>query len=345
MSDEIKEKKPAAKKATATTKEAKPKVPAKEKAVKTKEQAEENAKKTTTTTKEKVVKKETAAAPKKVPVSAGLGVKKPVAKKTPSKGEDAKAGESERVVVIEETGSVVSEKAEPTIASSADKILEQKAPSASKADVKEPASPPPAQKSVPAEKKVSAAPSVDLSKYPANRLKTKYKTEIVSALQKDKGYANVMQVPRLDKIILNMRMGDIKDNAKSIQSAVKELEAIAGQKAVLARAKKSVANFKLREGQPVGAMVTLRGNRMYEFYDKLVSIALPRMRDFRGVSPKAFDGRGNYAMGVKEQIVFPEISYELVEKVRGFDVIIVTTAKSDDEAKALLTKMGMPFKN
>ncbi|MCL2821886.1 MAG: 50S ribosomal protein L5 [Firmicutes bacterium] len=162
---------------------------------------------------------------------------------------------------------------------------------------------------------------------------------------KDKGYKNVMEVPRLDKIVLNMRMGDIKDNQKSIQAAMKELEAIAGQKAVLAKAKKSVANFKLRENQPVGAKVTLRGNRMYEFYDKLVSVALPRVRDFRGISANAFDGRGNYALGIKEQIVFPEISYELVEKVRGFDVIIVTTAKSDDEAKALLAKMGMPFKN
>ncbi|MCL2556184.1 MAG: 50S ribosomal protein L5 [Firmicutes bacterium] len=195
------------------------------------------------------------------------------------------------------------------------------------------------------DKKPAAASPADLSKYPANRLKTRYSKEIIPALLKDNNYKNVMQVPRLEKIILNMRMGDIKDNAKSIQSAVKELESIAGQKAILTKAKKSVANFKLRENQPVGAKVTLRGNRMYEFYDKLVSIALPRMRDFRGVSAKSFDGRGNYAMGIKEQIVFPEISYELVEKVRGFDIIIVTTANSDEEAKTLLTKMGMPFKN
>jgi len=217
-----------------------------------------------------------------------------------------------------------------------DKIKDKKTASKKEADA-------PKAKAPKAEK-VTAEPT-DLSGYAANRLKTRYKTEIIPALMKDKGYKNVMEVPRLDKIVLNMRMGDIKDNQKSIQAAMKELEAIAGQKAVLAKAKKSVANFKLRENQPVGAKVTLRGNRMYEFYDKLVSVALPRVRDFRGISANAFDGRGNYALGIKEQIVFPEISYELVEKVRGFDVIIVTTAKSDDEAKALLAKMGMPFKN
>jgi large subunit ribosomal protein L5 len=140
-------------------------------------------------------------------------------------------------------------------------------------------------------------------------------------------------------------MGDIKDNSKSISAAVKEFESICGQKALVTKAKKSVANFKLREGQVVGAKVTLRGKNMYEFFDKLVSIALPRVRDFRGISSKSFDGRGNYALGIKEHIIFPEISYELVEKVRGFDIDIVTTAKSDDEAKALLVKLGMPFKN
>lgn len=178
-----------------------------------------------------------------------------------------------------------------------------------------------------------------------NRLKQKYLTEIVPALEKEQGYKNINEVPKLDKIVLNMRLGDIKDNSKSIQIAQQELEAISGQKSVVTRAKKSVANFKLREGQPIGIKVTLRGNRMYEFLDKLVSIALPRVRDFRGISGKAFDGRGNYAVGVREQIIFPEIAYETVEKVRGFDVIIVTTAKTDGEAKSLLTKLGMPFRN
>lgn len=177
------------------------------------------------------------------------------------------------------------------------------------------------------------------------RLLKAYKEEIVPALMTERGYKNVNEVPALSKIIVNMRMGDIKDNSKSISAATKELEAICGQKAIPTKAKKSVANFKLREGQTIGAMVTLRGARMYEFLDRLVSIALPRVRDFRGISGKAFDGRGNYALGIKEHIIFPEVSYELTEKVRGFDVCIVTTAKTDDDAKALLVKLGMPFKN
>lgn len=204
----------------------------------------------------------------------------------------------------------------------------------------------------PAAKKAAAKPAA--KKAPAavkpddgarNRLRKRYQAEIMPALMNERGYKNVNEVPKLVKIILNMRLGDIKDNAKSIQIAQGELEAICGQKAVLTKAKKSVANFKLRENQPVGVKVTLRGDRMYEFFDKLVSIALPRVRDFRGISPKSFDGRGNFAMGIKEQIIFPEISYEQVEKVRGFDICIVTTAASDDEAKALLVKLGMPFKN
>ena len=178
-----------------------------------------------------------------------------------------------------------------------------------------------------------------------NRLKTRYLTEIVPALMKERGYKNIMEVPKLEKIVLNMRLGDIKDNAKSIQTAIAELEAIAGQKAIVTKAKKSVANFKLREGQSIGVKITLRGDKMYEFFDKLVSIAFPRVRDFRGISGKSFDGRGNYAVGVREQIIFPEVPYEQVEKVRGFDVCMVTTAKSDDEAKQLLVKLGMPFKN
>jgi large subunit ribosomal protein L5 len=177
-----------------------------------------------------------------------------------------------------------------------------------------------------------------------NRLLKAYKEEIVPALMKESGFKNVNQVPALEKIVINMRLGDIKDNSKSISAAVKELEAICGQKALLTRAKKSVANFKLREGQAIGAKVTLRGERMYEFFDRLVSIALPRVRDFRGISGKAFDGRGNYALGVTEHIIFPEVSYELIEKVRGFDVCIVTTAKTDEEARELLKAMGMPFK-
>ncbi len=195
-----------------------------------------------------------------------------------------------------------------------------------------------------AEKKnqVAGKAATDSGRY---RLLKSYKEEIVPALMKERGYTNVNEVPALEKIVVNMRMGDIKDNSKSVSAAIKELEAICGQKALVTKAKKSVANFKLREGQAVGAKVTLRGLRMYEFFDKLVSIALPRVRDFRGISGKSFDGRGNYALGVKEHIIFPEVSYELIEKVRGFDVCIVTTAKSDDEAKALLVKLGMPFKN
>lgn len=180
---------------------------------------------------------------------------------------------------------------------------------------------------------------------PRFRLRKRYVSEIVPALMAERGYKNVNEVPKVEKITLNMRLGDIKDNSKSIQLAQAELEAICGQKSVIAKAKKSVANFKLRENQPIGVKVTLRGDKMYEFLDKLISIALPRVRDFRGISGKSFDGRGNFSMGIKEQIIFPEIAYEQVEKVRGFDVCIVTTAKSDDEAKALLTKIGMPFRN
>lgn len=177
-----------------------------------------------------------------------------------------------------------------------------------------------------------------------NRLKTKYQTEVVPALLKEFGYKNVNQVPKLDRIVLNMGLGDVKGNSKSFNLAVEELEAIAGQKPVVTKAKKSVANFKLRQGEKVGAKVTLRGTRMYEFLDKFIAIALPRVRDFRGLNPKAFDGRGNYAYGVKEQLIFPEIVYDKIEKIRGFDVCFVTTANTDAEAKSLLAKLGMPFK-
>ena len=179
----------------------------------------------------------------------------------------------------------------------------------------------------------------------ANRIKALYDQTVISAMVKKFNYKNVNQVPKLVKITINSGLGDIKDNAKSIQLAQKELELISGQKPVLTVAKKSVANFKVREGQSVGMKVTLRGTRMYEFFDKFVSIALPRVRDFRGVSKKSFDGRGNYSMGVKEQLIFPEISYDQVEKVRGFDICITTTANTDEEARELLALLGMPFAN
>lgn len=176
-----------------------------------------------------------------------------------------------------------------------------------------------------------------------NRVKARYNTEVVPYLVKKFNYKNVNQVPKLVKITINTGLGDVKDNAKSIQLAVEELKTISGQKPLTIAARKSVANFKVREGMTVGAKVTLRGDRMYEFFDKLVSIALPRVRDFRGVSTKSFDGRGNYAMGIKEQLIFPEISYDQVEKIRGFDVCFTTTANTDEEARELLKALGMPF--
>ena len=175
------------------------------------------------------------------------------------------------------------------------------------------------------------------------RLYDKYVTEVVPALQQKFGYKNVNQIPKIDKIVINMGLGDCKDNPKALEVAVKELEAIAGQKAITTKAKKSIANFKLREGMNIGAKVTLRGERMYEFMDKLMNIALPRVRDFHGVSDKAFAGRGNYALGIREQLLFPEIDYDKVEKVRGMEMIFVTTAQSDEECKELLRLMGMPF--
>lgn len=175
------------------------------------------------------------------------------------------------------------------------------------------------------------------------RLRDLYKEQVVPALIEKFGYKNIMEVPKLEKIVINMGLGDAKDNAKALEVAVKELGIIAGQKPVTTRAKKSVSNFKVREGMPIGAKVTLRGNIMYEFADKLMNISLPRVRDFRGVSAKAFDGRGNYSLGIKEQLIFPEIEYDKVEKVRGMDIIFVTTAKTDEESRELLKLMGMPF--
>ena len=176
-----------------------------------------------------------------------------------------------------------------------------------------------------------------------SRLKDMYKNEIVDAMIKKFGYKNVMEVPKLDKIVLNMGVGEAKDNAKVLEAAVKDMEAITGQKVVTTKAKNSIANFKIREGLPIGCKVTLRGEKMYEFLDRLVNLALPRVRDFRGVNPNAFDGRGNYALGIKEQIIFPEIEYDKIDKVRGMDVIIVTTANTDEEARELLTQFNMPF--
>ena len=175
------------------------------------------------------------------------------------------------------------------------------------------------------------------------RVRARYRQEVVPYLVKKFGYKNINEVPKLDKIVLNMGLGDVKDNSKSVQLAVEELKLIAGQKPIITKAKKSVANFKVREGMNVGMKVTLRSTRMYEFFDKFVSIALPRVRDFRGVPTKSFDGRGNYAMGVKEQLIFPEISYDQVEKIRGFDICFTTTAKTDEEARELLKALGMPF--
>lgn len=176
-----------------------------------------------------------------------------------------------------------------------------------------------------------------------SRLKDLYKDEIVDAMIKKFGYKNIMEVPKLDKIVINMGVGEAKENAKVLDSAVKDLETITGQKVVLTRAKNSVANFKIREGMLIGCKTTLRGEKMYDFMDRLVNLALPRVRDFRGVSADSFDGRGNYALGVKEQLIFPEIEYDKVEKVRGMDVIVVTTAKTDEEARELLRLFGMPF--
>ena len=176
-----------------------------------------------------------------------------------------------------------------------------------------------------------------------SRLKEQYQNEIVDAMIKKFGYKNIMEVPKLDKVVINMGVGEAKDNAKLLESAIADMEKIAGQKAVVTRAKNSVANFKIREGMAIGCKVTLRGEKMYEFLDRLVNLALPRVRDFRGVNPNAFDGRGNYALGIKEQLIFPEIEYDQVDKVRGMDVIFVTTAHTDEEARELLTLFGMPY--
>ena len=176
-----------------------------------------------------------------------------------------------------------------------------------------------------------------------SRLKEQYQNEIVDALIKKFGYKNIMEVPKLDKVVINMGVGEAKDNAKLLDAAIADMEKITGQKAVVCKAKKSVANFKVREGMAIGCKTTLRGEKMYEFVDRLINLALPRVRDFRGVNPNAFDGRGNYALGIKEQLIFPEIEYDKVDKVRGMDIIFVTTAKTDEEARELLGQFGMPY--
>ena len=175
------------------------------------------------------------------------------------------------------------------------------------------------------------------------RLKDFYYDEVVEAMMKKFGYKNIMEVPKLDKIVVNMGVGEAKDNAKVLDNAVADMEAITGQKAILTKAKGSIANFKIREGMPIGCKTTLRGEKMYEFLDRLVNLALPRVRDFRGINPNAFDGRGNYALGIKEQFIFPEIEYDKIDKTRGMDIIFVTTAKTDEEARELLRLFGMPF--
>jgi len=195
-----------------------------------------------------------------------------------------------------------------------------------------------------AEKKTQVAKEAATDSKYVSRVRTKYVEEVVPYLMKHFNYKNINQVPKLVKITINGGLGDVKDNAKSVQLVQQELTAIAGQKPVLTTAKKSVANFKVRQGMNVGIKVTLRGDRMYDFFDKLVSIGLPRVRDFKGVPTKSFDGRGNYAMGIKEQLIFPEIQYDQVEKVRGFDICFVTTANTDEEARELLRALGMPFK-
>lgn len=177
----------------------------------------------------------------------------------------------------------------------------------------------------------------------ANRLQEKYKNEVVPSMIEKFNYSSIMQAPKLDKIVINMGVGDAVSNAKNLENAVEELTLIAGQKPVITTAKKSIAGFRLREGMPIGTKVTLRGERMYDFFDKLVSVSLPRVRDFRGISNRSFDGRGNYTLGIREQLIFPEIDFDKVSKVRGMDIVIVTTADSDEESLELLTQLGMPF--
>jgi len=199
-------------------------------------------------------------------------------------------------------------------------------------------------KGAPAAEPAPAGKRASVSGSTPPRIRERFRSTVVAAMMKERGYENPFQVPRLEKVVINMGVGEGKENAKVLDFATADLQAIAGQKPVITRAKKSIANFKLRENVPIGCKVTLRGPRMYEFLDRLVNVALPRVRDFKGVPPKGFDGRGNYNMGLKEQIIFPEIVYDKVDKVRGMDITMVTTARTDEEAKALLTHLGVPFR-
>ena len=199
-------------------------------------------------------------------------------------------------------------------------------------------------KAAPAAEPSAPAKRASVSGSTPPRMRERFRSAVVPAMMKERGYSNPFQVPRLEKVVINMGVGEGKENAKVLDFATADLQAIAGQKPVITRAKKSIANFKLRENVPIGCKVTLRGPRMYEFLDRLVNVALPRVRDFKGVPPKGFDGRGNYNMGLKEQVIFPEIVYDKVDKVRGMDITMVTTARTDEEAKALLTHLGVPFR-
>ena len=286
---------------------------------------------------------------KKTTESKASAEKKTVAKTATEKSASAKTVNEKSETVKKAAASKTTAEKKTAQSKSADADKTAKATAASKTTAKAAA-----ESEAPAktESKTSAAPkkAVAEKKAPAkqseaeqSRLKLHYKNTVVPALIKKFGYKNINQVPKLDKIVLNMGLGDVKDNSKSVQMAIEELKMIAGQKPIPTKAKKSVANFKLRQGAVIGAKVTLRGERMYDFLDKFISIALPRVRDFRGLSDKSFDGRGNYATGIKEQLIFPEISYDQIEKIRGFDICFVTTAKNDEEAKEFLKLLGLPF--
>lgn len=286
---------------------------------------------------------------------AGKEVKKAVKKAAPKAAEAAetveKAVKKTAAKAVEAAAETV-EKAEKAVKKAAPKVAEAAAETAVKAaKVVEAAAETVKEAAKKVEKKAEAAKPGKKGKEAAAakaftsvpRMKTRYTEEIAPSLREKFGYENVMQIPYLEKVIINMGLGSDKDNPKGIEAAVKELSTIAGQKAVITRAKKSVANFKVREGMSIGAKVTLRGDRMYYFVDKLFNIVLPRVRDFHGVSDKAFDGRGNYALGLKEQLIFPEINYDDIDKTRGMNIVFVTSAKTDEECKELLTQLGMPF--
>ena len=272
---------------------------------------------------------------------AGKEVKKAVKKAAPKAAEAAetveKAVKKTAAKAVEAAAETV-EKAEKAVKKAAPKVAEAAAETVKEAAKKVEKK---AEAAKPAKKGKETAAAKAFTSVP--RMKTRYAEEIAPSLREKFGYENVMQIPYLEKVIINMGLGSDKDNPKGIEAAVKELSTIAGQKAVITRAKKSVANFKVREGMSIGAKVTLRGDRMYYFVDKLMNIVLPRVRDFRGVSDKAFDGRGNYALGLKEQLIFPEMNYVDVDKVRGMNIVFVTSARTDEECKELLTQLGMPF--